>query len=428
MSVKVEKLDGGKVKFTIEVDNAKFLEAENKAFEKAKGKLSAPGFRKGKVTKEMAFKIYGRNAFLEETINQCINSTYYDEVKTTGERLLSQPKINVLEADVNKPFIYEATVAVLPEVKLPKYKGIKIDKVNVIVSEDDVNKRIEDEREKNARIVPVTRNSKMGDILTIDFDGYIDGKAFKGGKGEKYPLTLGSHTFIDNFEEQLVDKKIGDEVDVNVKFPENYGAKELAGKPALFKVKIHEIKEKELPELNDEFVSEISEFEKLDDYKADVRKKMTEDREKEQKEMDKTRILDEIAKNVKVDFAEEAIDTQVDDMLYDFESRIRYQGFDMDKYLKMIGKNLEDYKKEIRPNAEKSLLNSAILEQIAKNEKIEATDEMVNEEIESMAKSYGMDVKKFKENYASPEQLKRMKDDLLYPAVFDFLYNNAEIK
>lgn len=428
MSVKVEKLDGGKVKFTIEVDNAKFLEAENKAFEKAKGKLSAPGFRKGKVTKEMAFKIYGRNAFLEETINQCINSTYYDETKTTGYRLLSQPKINVLEADVNKPFVYEATVAILPEVKLPKYKGIKIDKVNVVVSDDDVNKRIEEEREKNARIVPVTRNSKMGDILTIDFDGYIDGKAFKGGKGEKYPLTLGSHTFIDNFEEQLLDKKNGDEVDVNVKFPENYGAKELAGKPALFKVKIHEIKEKELPELNDEFVSEISEFEKLDDYKADIRKKMTETREKEQKEMDKTRILDEIAKNVKINLAEEAIDAQVEDMLYDFESRLRYQGFDMDKYLKMIGKNLEDYKKEIRPNAEKSLLNSAILEQIAKNEKIEATDEMVNGEIESMAKSYGMDVKKFKENYASPEQLKRMKDDLLYPAVFDFLYNNAEIK
>lgn len=428
MSVKVEKLDGGKVKFTIEVDNAKFLEAENKAFEKAKGKLSAPGFRKGKVTKEMAFKIYGRNAFLEDTINQCINSTYYDEAKTTGFRLLSQPKINVLEADINKPFIYEATVAVLPEVKLPKYKGVKIDKINIVVSDDDVNKKIEEEREKNARIVPVTRNSKIGDILTIDFDGYIDGKAFKGGKGEKYPLTLGSHTFIDNFEEQLVDKKIGDEVDVNVKFPENYGAKELAGKSALFKVKIHEIKEKELPELNDEFVSEISEFEKLDDYKADIRKKMTEAREKEQKEIDKTRILDEIAKNVKIDLAEEAIDAQVEDMLYDFESRLRYQGFDMDKYLKMMGKNLEDYKKEIRPNAEKSLLNSAILEQIAKEEKIEATDEMVNEEIENMAKSYGMDVNKFKENYASPEQLKRMKDDLLYPAVFDFLYNNAEIK
>lgn len=428
MSVKVEKLDGGKVKFTIEVDNAKFLEAENKAFEKAKGKLSAPGFRKGKVTKEMAFKIYGRNAFLEDTINQCINSTYYDEAKTTGFRLLSQPKINVLEADINKPFIYEATVAVLPEVKLPKYKGVKIDKTNIVVSDDDVNKKIEEEREKNARIVPVTRNSKIGDILTIDFDGYIDGKAFKGGKGEKYPLTLGSHTFIDNFEEQLVDKKIGDEVDVNVKFPENYGAKELAGKSALFKVKIHEIKEKELPELNDEFVSEISEFEKLDDYKADIRKKMTEAREKEQKEIDKTRILDEIAKNVKIDLAEEAIDAQVEDMLYDFESRLRYQGFDMDKYLKMMGKNLEDYKKEIRPNAEKSLLNSAILEQIAKEEKIEATDEMVNAEIENMAKSYGMDVNKFKENYASPEQLKRMKDDLLYPAVFDFLYNNAEIK
>ena len=248
MSCKVEKIGTNKAKLTIEVDNATLLKAEDKIFNKEKGKLSAPGFRKGKVTKEMAFKVYGRNAFLEDTINECINDTYYNEVKECGVKVLAPPKINVTQADVEKNLIYEAEVAIVPEFTLAKYKGIELKKGEVKVTDEDVQKRLEEEQVKNGRLVTVDRKSENGDTLTIDFDGYVDGKQFQGGKAENYTLRLGSHTFIDNFEDQLVGKVAGDDVDVNVTFPINYGEKSLAGKPALFKVKIHEVKEERLPE------------------------------------------------------------------------------------------------------------------------------------------------------------------------------------
>ncbi len=428
MSCKVDKIGENKAKFTIEVDNAEFLKAEDKVFNKEKGKLSVPGFRKGKITKDMAYKVYGRGIFLEDAVNQCINDTYYKEVRETGEKILSQPKINVVQVDFDKPLIYEAEVAIVPPVKLGKYKGLNLNKVDIVISEEDINHRLQDEQEKNARLVTVERKSKNGDTVNIAFDGYVDGKQFEGGKSDSYDLVLGSHSFIDNFEDQLVDKGAGDEVDVNVTFPEKYQEKKLAGKPALFKVKINSVREKQLPDIDDEFVSEISEFEKLEDYKNNLRKELTLLRERQMKEDNKGKLLDEIVKNTTINLAEEAIDAEVDEMMANYDERLRYQGIDLKTYLGMMKKTEEDYRKEIRPRAETTLKNSIVLEEIAKAENIEATDEMVDEELERMAKSYGMDVAKFKESYANEEDRKRLKEELLYPAVLDFIYNNANIK
>ncbi|MBR1844583.1 MAG: trigger factor [Lachnospiraceae bacterium] len=428
MSCKVEKIGENKAKITIEVGKEEFLKAEDKVYNKEKGKLSAPGFRKGKVTKEMAYKVYGRGVFLEDAVNQCINDTYYNEIKESGERILSQPKINVVQVDFEKPFIYEAEVAIAPPIKLGKYKGLKLEKTNIVVSDEDVMHKIDEEREKNARLVSVDRKSKMGDTINIAFDGYVDGKEFEGGKADSYDLVLGSHSFIDNFEDQLVDKGRDDEVDVNVTFPENYHEKNLAGKPALFKVKVHEVKEKQLPELDDEFVSEVSEFETLDEYKNDIKKKLTELRERQIKEDDKGKLLDMVVKETPISLADEAIDAQVDETMQTYDNRLRYQGIDLKRYLEMLHKTEEDYRKEIRPRAEMSVKNSLVMDEIAKVENIVASDEMVDEELTAMAKSYGMDVEKFKESYANEEDKKRLKDDLLYPAVLNFLYDNAEIK
>ena len=425
MSCKVEKIGDNKAKLIIEIDNAEFLKAEDKVFNKEKGKLSIPGFRKGKMTKDMIYKVYGRNVFIEDTANQCINDTYYKEIKESGVKILSMPKISVKEADFEKNFIYEAEVAIVPEITLGKYKGLKIDKTEVVVSEDDVNHRIEDEQQKNARLVSVDRESKNGDTVTIDFDGYVDGKQFKGGKAENYDLVLGSKSFIDNFEDQLVGKKVGDEVDVHVRFPDEYGEKSLAGKEALFKVKINEVKEKELPEINDEFVSEISEFETLEEYKNDVRKKLVDLRTKQLKKDQEDKLLDEVVKNSKIDLADEAIEARLDEMMDDYNQRLAYQGINLEKYLEIMNKSLEDFRKENRESAETSLKNTLVLDKIAEIEHIEATDEMVDEELTNMANAYGMDPEQFKKSYANPEDTKRLKDDLLYPAVLDFIYKNA---
>ena len=426
MSCKIEKIGENKVKLTIEVSNEDFLKAEDRVFNKEKGKLSAPGFRKGKVTKDMAFKVYGRGAFLEDTVNECINSTYHDELKNCNERILSQPKINVTQVDYDKPFIYEAEVAIAPPIKLGKYKGLDVEKKEIKITDEEINHKLEDEREKNARLVTVERKSKMGDTINIAFDGYIDNVAFEGGKSDSYDLVLGSKSFIDNFEEQLVDKLAGDEVDVNVTFPENYHEKKYAGKKALFKVKVNSVREKQLPELDDEFVSEISEFDTLDAYKENVKKELYKLRENQIKEDAKGKLLEKIMKDSTINLAPEAIDAQIDVMLDNYDQRLRYQGTDLNTYLSMIKKTKEDYRNELRPRAEESVKNSLILEEIAKLENITATDEMVDEELNRMAKYYGMDPAKFKESYSNEEEKKRLKDDLLFPAVLEFIYTNAK--
>ena len=428
MSCKVEKIGENKAKLTIEVANAEFLKADDKVFQKNKGKLNIPGFRKGKVTKDMAYKFYGRGIFIEDAVNECINDTYYSEIKDSGVTILSKPKINVTQVDYDKTFIYEAEVAIVPEFKLPKYKGLDVEKIDVVISEEDINHRIDEEREKNARLVSVDRKSKNGDTVNIAFEGFVDGKPFEGGKSDSYDLLLGSKTFIDNFEEQLLDKERGNELNVNVTFPENYHVKNLAGKPALFKVKINEVKEKELPALDDEFVSEVSEFDTLSEYKDSIRKELTELRTEQLKEDAKRKLLDKIVKDTTINLADEAIEEQIDGMLDNYDERLRYQGIDLKKYLEMMKKTEEEYRKELRPRAEESIKNSIVLDEIAKVENIEATDEMVEEELERMAESYGMDVKQFKKSYDNEEDRKKLKLDLKFPAVLDFLYNNANVK
>ena len=428
MSCKVEKIGTNKAKLTIEIDKERFLKAEDTVFNHEKGKLSAPGFRKGKVTKEMAFKVYGRGAFLEETINQCINDTYYEEVKTSEVRTLAPPKINVVQVDFDKPFIYEAEVAIVPDFTLGKYKGVEVKKEETKVTDEDIQKRLEEEQVKNSRLVTVEKASEKGDTVIIDFDGYVDGKQFDGGKSENYALSLGSHSFIDNFEDQLIGKKAGDEVDVNVTFPINYGEKKLAGKPALFKVKVHEVKENQLPKIDDEFVSEISEFETLNEYKEDLKKKLAEVKEKQAMEKDKLKILDAVREGTKIDLADEAIDAEIDELVYNYSNRLKYQGLEFEKYLEIIRKTKEEFRNEQKPFAEKKIKNGLILEKIAKEENIEATDEMVEEEIANMAKTYNMDLEQFKKSYVNPEETMRIKEDLLFPAVMDFLYKNAKMK
>ena len=428
MSCKVEKIGTNKAKLTIEIDKERFLKAEDIVFNHEKGKLSAPGFRKGKVTKEMAFKVYGRGVFLEETINQCINDTYYEEVKTSEVRTLAPPKINVVQVDFDKPFIYEAEVAIVPDFTLGKYKGVEVKKEETKVTDEDIQKRLEEEQVKNSRLVTVEKASEKGDTVIIDFDGYVDGKQFDGGKSENYALSLGSHSFIDNFEDQLIGKKAGDEVDVNVTFPINYGEKKLAGKPALFKVKVHEVKENQLPKIDDEFVSEISEFETLNEYKEDLKKKLAEVKEKQAMEKDKLKILDAVREGTKIDLADEAIDAEIDELVYNYSNRLKYQGLEFEKYLEIIRKTKEEFRNEQKPFAEKKIKNGLILEKIAKEENIEATDEMVEEEIANMAKTYNMDLEQFKKSYVNPEETMRIKEDLLFPAVMDFLYKNAKLK
>ena len=427
MSCKVEKIGANKAKLTIEVDNKKYLECEDKAFNNSKSKLSAPGFRKGKVTKEMAFKIYGRESFAEDAINICINDTYYDELVNIDVKVISSPKINVVQFGVDKNLIYEAEVAIVPDFKLGNYKGISIKKTEVKITDEDVNKRIEEEREKNARLVSVDRKSKNGDTVTINFDGYVDGKQFNGGKAENYELVLGSKSFIDNFEDQLIDKSAGDELDVNVTFPESYGEKSLAGKPAVFKVKINEVKEKQLPDIDDEFVSEISEFETLKEYKEDIKKSLTATKEKQAKEIDKGKLLDEIYKNTTIDLADEAIESETVEMLNDYDRNLRYQGLTLKTYLEYLKKTEDDLKKDFKPRAERKIKNSLILEKIAKDEKIEVSQELIDEEMSAMATAYGMDVEQFKKNYSTPESLDKLKNDLLFPATLDFIYKNAKL-
>lgn len=425
MSCKYEKIGENKAKFTIEISNEDFLKAEDKAFESKKGKLSIPGFRKGKITKEMACKFYGRNAFLEDAINECINNTYYKEIKTTDLTTLSKPEINVEQYDLDKPFIYTAVAAIVPTIKVANYKGVKIKKTDASATSDDIDRELKKEQEKNARIVGVNRKSKNGDIVSIDFEGFMDGKPFEGGKAEKYQLTLGSKSFIDNFEDQLLDKSAGEEVDVNVHFPENYTEKHLAGKPALFKVKINEVKEKQLPPIDDEFASEVSEFETLEEYKNSIKEKLLKIKEREAEETDKVEILKEIVKNTKIDLADEAIDEELDRMIEENTEHLKHQGLDFVKYLEVMGKTLDDFRKEYRGQAETQLKNSIVLNEIAKLENVEADEEMIEDYMKNLADSYGVTIDKIKKIYDKDAGREYIKKDLKYPAVFKFLYNNA---
>ena len=412
MSLQVENLEHNMAKLTITVSAEEVEKALQAAYLKQRSKISLPGFRKGKVPRQMIEKMYGPEVFYDEAANHMISEAYgkaYDECEL---EIASQPTIDVVQLEKGKDFIFTAEVAVKPEVKLGEYKGLKVDKVSTRVMQKEVDEEIEKERERNARTVEVTdRAVQDKDIVTLDFEGFVDGVAFEGGKGENYPLTIGSGAFIPGFEEQLIGAEIDKETEVKVTFPEEYQAKELAGKEAVFKCTVHEIKAKELPELDDEFASEVSEeAETLEDYKAEVKAKIKERKENEGKEKKENQAVEQAVANAEIDLPAPMVDLQAKQMADDFARRIMQQGMSVEQYFQFTGLNEEKMMEELKPQAEKRIRTRLVLEAIVAAENIEVSDERLDEELQKMADSYQMEVEKLKE-FMGENEKKQMKED-----------------
>ena len=426
MSVQVENLEKNMVKLTIEVPAEELEKAIDAAYKKQKNQISIPGFRKGKVPRAMVEKMYGVEVFYEDAANTLMQQNYPSAVEESGVDIVSRPSIDVVQIEKGKPFIYTAEVAVRPEVTLGKYMGVTVTKIDTSVSDDEVAEALEQQRNNNARTISVTdRPVAVGDTAVIDFEGFVDGVAFEGGKGENHPLEIGSHTFIDNFEDQLVGKNAGDEVEVNVTFPEQYQAADLAGKPATFKVKINEIKTKELPELDDEFAQDVSEFDTLAEYKESLKKNLEEKKENEAKRTKEDEAVQKIIDKSKMDIPEAMIDTQCETMIEEFAQRIAQSGLSMDQYLQFSGLTVDGLKEQVRPEALSRIQASLVLEQIAKDENIEVSDDDVNAEIEKMAASYGMEADKLKE-YMGDAEKDSMKKELAITKAVDLVMANVK--
>lgn len=426
MSVQVENLEKNMAKLTIEVSAEEVEKAIQAAYLKEKGKISLPGFRKGKVPRNMIEKMYGAAVFYEDAANTLIQENYPGAVDESGIDIVSRPTIDVVQIESGKPFIFTAEVAVRPEVKLGKYLGVQVAKVDTAVSDEELDAALEKERNNNARTVSVTdRPVQTGDTAVIDFEGFVDGVPFEGGKGENHSLEIGSHSFIDTFEDQLVGKNAGDEVEVNVTFPEQYQAAELAGKPALFKVKIHEIKAKELPELDDEFAQDVSEFDTLAEYKEDLKKTLTEQKENEAKRTKEDEAIQKIIDKSTMEIPEAMIETQCENMINEFAQRIAQSGLSMEQYMQFSGLTLDKLKEQVRPEAETRIKSSLVLEQIAKEENIEVTDADIDAEIEKMAATYGMEADKLKA-YMGDSEKESIKRDLAVTKAVDLIMENVK--
>lgn len=428
MSVQVEKLEKNMAKLTIEVAPEELEKAIEGAYQKNKSKISVPGFRKGKVPRQMIERMYGKEVFYEDAVNALIPEAYEKAVDECEEEIVSSPKIEVEQVEAGKPFIFTAEVALKPEVKLGKYKGVKVEKADTEVTDEEVDKEIDKERESNARNIDVTdRAVKDGDIVTLDFEGFVDGTAFEGGKGENYPLTVGSGTFIPGFEEQLVGAEIGKETEVNVTFPEDYQAEDLKGKAAVFKCTVKEIKEKELPTLDDEFASEVSEFETLAEYKADIRGRLEERKAKAAREAKEAAVIEEIIKDSDMEIPEAMIETQQRQMIDEFAQRIQMQGLTLEQYFQFTGASYDQMIEQVKPQAEKRIQSRLVLEAVAAAEKIEATEEDYEEELKSMAEAYQMEVDKVKE--LLPEKsVQQIKEDIAVKKAAEFVVDNAKEK
>ncbi len=413
MSLQVEKLEHNMAKLTIEVSAEDVEKALQAAYLKERSKISLPGFRKGKVPRQMIEKMYGPEVFYDEAANHMISEAYgkaYDECELD---IVSQPKVAITQLEKGKPFIFTAEVAVKPEVTLGEYKGLKVDKVSTRVTQKEVDEEIDKERERNARTIEVTdRAVQDKDQVILDFEGFVDGVAFEGGKGENYPLTIGSGAFIPGFEEQLIGAEIGKETEVNVTFPEEYQAKELAGKEAVFKCTVHEIKAKEIPELDDEFVSDVSEkSETVDAYKAEVKAKIKERKERQGRQKKEDQAVEQAVANAEIDIPEPMIDLQTKQMADDFARRIMQQGMSLEQYFQFTGLSEEKMMEEFRPQAEKRIRTRLVLEAVAAAENIEVSDERLDEELKKMADSYQMEVEKLKE-FMGDNEKQQMKEDI----------------
>ncbi len=428
MSVQVEKTEKNMAKLTIEVAAEEFEKAIEAAYQKNKSKISVPGFRKGKVPRQMIERMYGKEVFYEDAANALIPDAYEKALDECEEDIVSSPSIDVVQVEAGKPFIFTAEVALKPEVKLGKYKGVEVEKAETSVTDEEVDAEINRERENNARNIDVTdRAVKDGDITTLDFEGFVDGVPFEGGKGENYPLTIGSGTFIPGFEEQLIGAEIGREVEVNVTFPEDYQAEELKGKAAVFKCTVRGIKEKELPALDDEFASEVSEFETLAEYKADVKGKLEERKAKEAKDAREAAVIEAIVKDSDMEIPEAMLATQQRQMVDEFAQRIQMQGLSIDQYYKFTGSSYEQMIEQVKPQAEKRIKSRLVLEAVAAAENIVAADEDYEEELKVMAESYQMEVEKVKE--LLPEKsAAQIREDIAVRKAAEFVVENAKEK
>lgn len=426
MSVQVENLEKNMAKLTIEVSADKVEKAIQAAYLKEKSKISLPGFRKGKVPRQMIEKMYGAAIFYEDAANRLIQENYGPAVDESGVDVVSRPTIDITQIEKGQPFIFTAEVAVKPEVKLGKYMGVTVAKIDTSVSDEEVDAAVEEERNHNARTVTVQdRAIQDGDTAVIDFEGFVDGVAFEGGKAENHSLVIGSHSFIDTFEEQLIGKNTGDETEVNVTFPDEYQAEELAGKPALFKVKIHEIKVKELPELDDEFAQDVSEFDTLAEYREDVRKKLGETKEEEARRTKEDEAIKKIVDKSSMEIPEAMIETQVEVMVEEFAQRISQQGLSFEQYMQFSGMTMAKMKEQVKPEALSRIQSSLVLEEIAKAEDIQVSDEDVAAEIEKMAKAYGMEAEKVSE-FLGDAQKESMKKDISVQKAVKLVMENVK--
>lgn len=426
MSYTLENLEKNKVKLTIEVAAEVFEEGMKKSYQKNVKYINVPGFRKGKAPRKMIEKMYGQAVFYEDAVNFVIPDAYDDAVKEAAINPVSQPEIDIVTiGEEDKPFAFSAVVYTKPEVKLGTYKGVEIEKVEYKVSDADVETEIASMREKNSRMVTVEgRAAENGDIATIDYEGFADGVAFEGGKGTDYDLTLGSGTFIPGFEEQIEGKNVGEEFDVNVKFPEEYHSEDLKGKEAVFKVAFKGLKAKELPELDDEFAKDVSEFDTVDELKADIRKKLEKTAEDRTKAEIENRALEAAVEGAEIDLPECMIDNQVEKMLDDYAYRLQSQGIDMKMYLQYTQMTEEQLKEQMKPTAKQQVLGGLVLEEIAKAEGIEATDEDVEKEFAKIAETYNMEIDKIKELMQA--NVEAMKQDILTNKALDVLASNAK--
>ncbi len=412
MSLQVEKMEKNMAKLTIEVSAEDLDKAMQNAYQKAKGKIAIPGFRKGKAPRKMIEQMYGKGIFLEDAANALIPEHYSKALEECDLEIVSQPEIDVVQAEPGKAFIFTAEVAVKPEVTLGDYKGLEVPKSETEVTDEDVDAEIKKEQEKNSRTVTVEdRGAENGYITTIDFEGFVDGVAFEGGKGTDYPLTLGSGSFIPGFEDQLVGAKAGDHVEVNVTFPEEYQAAELAGKAAVFQCDVKKVEAKELPELDDDFAQDVSEFDTLAEYKEDIKKNLTEKKEKEARAEKENAAVDKAIENAQMEIPDAMVDTQVRQMINDFASRMQSQGLTMEQYFQFTGMTVEKMQEEMKPQALKRIQTRLVLEKIAEVENIQPTEEEVNEEISKMAEMYKMEADKLKELLGDRE-LEQMKKDM----------------
>ena len=426
MSLQVEKLEKNMAKLTIEASAEEFEAAVEKAYQKAKKSISLPGFRKGKAPRRMIEKMYGTGVFYEDAANELIPDAYSKALSECEEQIVSQPKIDVVQIESGKPFIFTAEVALKPEVTLGEYKGVEVEKAPVEVTDAEIDAEVDKQREQNARTIDIDdRAVEKGDMIKLDFDGSVDGVPFDGGKAENYDLTVGSGSFIPGFEDQLVGVKIGEEVDVKVTFPEDYHAKDLAGKDAVFKCKVNEIHVKEVPEADDDFAQDISEFDTLAEYKEDIRKNLMEQKEKEAKAAKEAAVVAKVVENATMEIPDAMVDTQVRNMADDFARRIQSQGLTVDQYFQFTGMTAEKLFEQMRPDALKRIQNSLVLEAVAKAENIEISDERVEEELQKMADAYKMELDKVK-SLMDDAAIDQMKDDLAIQAAVDLVRDAAK--